>query len=120
MSEPRVKVGLWVSAALRMGDRAGRPGAVLRKGDADAGGVLAVLRARAGVMVLSQVRTGDGDPAWLRATGAEPVDDETAQTYIDRQIRRDPDLWVVEFECPDLMPPFEARILPGLAKAVLS
>jgi hypothetical protein len=95
-----------------MADRAGRPGAVLRKGDADAGGVLAVLRARTGVMVLSQVRTGDGDAAWLRATGAEPVDEEAAQTYIDRQVRRDPDLWVVEFEAPDLVPPFEARILP--------
>ena len=113
MSEPRVKVGLWVSAALRMADRAGRPGAVIRRGDADAGGVLAVLRARAGVMVLSQVRTGDGEAAWLRATGPEPVDDAAAQTYIDRQVGRDPDLWVVEFECPDLVPPFEARFLPA-------
>jgi hypothetical protein len=113
MTEPRVKVGLWVSAALRMADRAGRPGAVLRKGDPDAGGVLAVLRARAGVMVLSQVRTGQGKAAWLRATGAEPVDESAAQSYIDRQVKRDPDLWVVEFEAPDLRPPFEAEILAG-------
>ena len=113
MEEARVKAGIWVKAALRMADIAGNPGVVERRGDADAGGVLVKLRGRTGICVLSQVRTGDGDPAWLRATGAEPVDDETAQTYIDRQIRRDPDLWVVEFECPDLMPPFEARILPG-------
>ncbi len=113
MTEPRVKVGLWVSAALRMADRAGRPGAVLRRGDADAGGVLAVLRAREGVMVLSQVRTGEGEAAWLRATGPMPVEEATAQVYIDRQVGRDPDLWVVEFECPDLVPPFEARILAG-------
>jgi hypothetical protein len=111
MSEPRVKVGLWVSAALRMADRAGRPGAVLRKGDADAGGVLAVLRARAGVVVLSLVRRGAGEPAWLRATGAEPVEESVAQVYIDRQVGRDPDLWVVEFEAPDLVPPFDAKIL---------
>lgn len=111
MSGPRVKVGIWVSAALRMADIAGKPGVVVRKGDADAGGVIAVLRGRAGVMVLSQVRTGSGEPAWMRATGAAPVDDPAADTYIARQVARDPDLWVVEFECPDFTPPFEAKFL---------
>jgi hypothetical protein len=111
MEQPRVKVGIWVSAALRMADIAGRPGVVVRKGDPDAGGVLAVLRARAGVVVLSQVRTGGGDAAWLRATGPEPVDDAAADAYISRQVGRDPDLWVVEFETPDLVPPFEARMV---------
>jgi hypothetical protein len=112
MAEPRVKAGIWVSAALRMAEIAGRPGVVVRRGDADAGGVLALLRGRAGVVVLSQVRTGEGEAAWLRATGADPVDDAAAQTYIDRQVGRDPDLWVVEFECPDFRPPFEAKMLP--------
>jgi hypothetical protein len=111
MAEPRLKTGLWVSMALRRGDSAGTPGAVLRKGDPDAGGVLLVMRGRGGLVVLSQVRAGEGDVAWMRATGAEPVDDETANAYVDRQTRRDPDLWVVEFEVPDLRPPFEARLV---------
>jgi hypothetical protein len=46
MSEARVKAKLWVQMALRMGDLDNRPGAVLRSGDADAGGVLVVLRGR--------------------------------------------------------------------------
>jgi len=111
MAEPRVKVGLWVSAALRMADIAGKPGMVLRRGDPDAGGVLVVLRGRTCVAVLSQVRTGEGEAAWLRATGSEPVDDAAAQFYVDRQVSRDPDLWVVEFESPDFRPPFEAKML---------
>jgi hypothetical protein len=94
-----------------MADIAGKPGVVVRKGDVDSGGVIAVLRGRAGVMVLSQVRTGSGEPAWMRATGAAPVDDPAADTYIARQVARDPDLWVVEFECPDFTPPFEAKFL---------
>ena len=33
MSTPRVKAGMWVSMALRMGNADGRYGAVIRKGD---------------------------------------------------------------------------------------
>ena len=111
MSEARLKAGLWVAATLRTADLHGRPGAVLRRGDADAGGVIAVLRGRTGVMVLTQMRTGSGEAAWLRATGADPVDDAAADAYVARQVQRDPDLWVVEFESPDLLPPFEGRLV---------
>ncbi len=111
MAEPRVKAGLWVQVALRLGNAAGRYGAVLRRGDADAGGILVVLRGREGLVVLSQVRTGDGPVAWLRATGPAPVDADTADAYVARQTRTDPDLWVIEFEAPDLLPPFEAKLL---------
>jgi hypothetical protein len=111
MSEPRVKAGLWVSMALRMGDRDGRPGMVLRKGDPDAGGVVVMLRGREGVTVLSQVRGAGGDVAWMRGTGALPVDQATADNYVARQVKFDPDIWILEFEAPDLLPPFEAKIL---------
>ena len=110
--EPRVKAGLWVQAALRMGQQAGRYGVVVRRGDADAGGVLVLLRDRDGGMaVLSQVRAADGAAAWLRPTGGGAVDVATAEAYVARQLRNDPDLWVLEFESPDLLPPFEARII---------
>ncbi|MBP0446155.1 DUF1491 family protein [Roseomonas sp. SSH11] len=109
--EARVKAGLWASMALRMGDAAGQPGAVLRKGDPDSGGILCVLRGREGLVVLSQTRDAMGRPAWLRGTGAAPVDEAAADAYVARQVKRDPDLWVLEFETPDLLPPFEATIL---------
>ena len=109
--EPRVKAGLWVQMALRMGDLDGRPGTVARKGDPDAGGVLVVLRGREGFVVLSQVRAGEGDVSWLRATGEAAVDEAAAEAYVSRQVGRDPDLWVIEFEAPDLQPPFEARMV---------
>jgi hypothetical protein len=109
--EARVKAGIWVSMALRLGDIAGRPGAVLRKGDPDSGGILCVLRGREGLQVLSQVRDSEGRPAWLRATGVPPVDQQAADAYVERQVKRDPDLWVVEFEAPGLKPPFEGTIL---------
>lgn len=111
MAEARVKAELWVKAALRLGNASGRYGAVLRKGDPDAGGVLVVLRGPAGLLVLSQSRGAEGELTWLRATGPEPVDQQTADAYVDRQLRYDPDLWVIEFETPDLLPPFEGRLV---------
>lgn len=107
----RVKAKLWVQMALRMGDLDGRPGAVLRSGDPDAGGILVVLRAGDALSVLSQVRAADGTSAWLRATGPGGVDQDTVDSYIVRQVQRDPDLWVVEFTAPDLLPPFEAKLV---------
>src|SRR6185312_10463671 len=101
MAEPRVKSGLWVKMALRMGDAGGRPGVVLRKGDPDSGGVLVVLRGRDGCGVLSQVRAADGALAWMRATGAAPVDQAAVDAYVARQVKYDPDIWVLEFEAPD-------------------
>jgi hypothetical protein len=111
MDEPRLKAGLWVSMALRMADRSGCPGMVLRKGDPDAGGILAVLHGRAGLVVLSQVRTAEGVLAWMRATGSAPVDQPVVDAYVERQVKFDPDIWVLEFEAPDLRPPFEAKIV---------
>lgn len=109
--EARVKSGIWVSMALRLADMAGRAGVVLRRGDADSGGILCVLRGREGLVVLSQVRDAEGRPAWLRGSGAAPVNQETADSYVDRQVKRDPDLWVLEFDAPDFVPPFECKMI---------
>ena len=111
MSEPRVKAKLWVQMALRLGAGAGRHGVVVRSGDPDAGGILVMLRGRAGTVVLSQVRSGSGEAAWLRGTGATPVDEAAADGYVARQVGFDPDLWVIEFESPDYLPPFEGKIV---------
>ena len=108
---PRVKASLTVSIALRMGDMNGKPGMVLRKGDPDAGGILVVLHGREGLVVLSRMTDPDGGHAWIKATGAAPVNQDAADSYIARQVKFDPDLWVLEFETPDMIPPFEAKIL---------
>jgi len=108
---PRLKAGLWVKSALRMADLAARPGVVVRRGDPDAGSVVVVLRGRDGLSVLSQTRTPEGALAWTRATGAAPVGQDAVDAYVARQVRFDPDVWVLEFESPDLLPPFDAKIM---------
>ena len=70
-----------------------------------------VLHGRAGMVVLSQIRDARGEMAWMRGTGDAPVDQAAADAYVARQVKFDPDLWVLEFETPDLVPPFEAKIV---------
>ena len=101
MSPPRLKTGLWVQATLRRLDGAGFPCALLRRGDSEAGTVLIRLdRRQAGTIVLSLARDPEGRLHWLAATGEDPVDGEAADAYVERQVRRDPDIWVIEIDDP--------------------
>ena len=91
--------GLWVSAQVRICDRAFIPAAVVRRGDPDAGTVLLKLnRFEAGVTVYTQASSMDDGPAWSRGTGPNPVPEADADAYIARQVARDPDVWVLEIE----------------------
>ena len=91
--------GLWVSAQIRLCDRAFIPAAVVRRGDPDVGTVLLKInRFEAGVTVFTQTSTLGDEPAWSRGTGPAPVTEPEADAYIARQVSRDPDLWVLEIE----------------------
>ncbi|NAZ38092.1 DUF1491 family protein [Rubellimicrobium sp. CFH 75288] len=97
METPRLRTGLWVSAYLaRLGAEA-IPAVVVRRGDADAGAVLvkcATLDGRAVVLHRSW-DLATGRRVWaVLAEGEE----EAADAAIARQIRFDPDLWVLEVE----------------------
>ncbi|WP_019012733.1 DUF1491 family protein [Elioraea tepidiphila] len=109
--EARLKSGLWVRAVIRQCDRMGRAAVVLRKGDPDSGGILVVLRGQAGSTVLAEARDAEGRPAWVRGTGEAPADQAGVDAYLARQVKRDPDVWVIEIDAPDLVPPFEARLV---------
>ncbi|GEO82343.1 DUF1491 family protein [Pararhodospirillum oryzae] len=111
-SPPRPTARLVVAALLRRCHAHGTPAFQVVRGDPDAGTVFIKLNGLArGCVVLAPVRDGQGQAAWLRATGPEPVDETVADAYLDRQRRTDPDLWVVEVEDPALTPPVDAPVL---------
>ena len=108
--EARLKSGIWVKALIRRCDLAAIAVAVVARGDADAGAVLLKFNGRdAGCFVLAQARGQDGELLWMRATGPAPVAEGEADTYIERQRRRDPDLWVVEIESGSAEPVIDER-----------
>ena len=97
--EPRLKAEIWVKAHLRRLSVHGIPAVVARRGDSSAGAVLIkVNRLEQGSVVLAPMTRLDGRRAWLSATGAAPVAETEADAYIARQVRTDPDLWVLEIE----------------------
>ena len=101
MAEDRLKAELWIKAQIRLCDRDGIAATIARRGDPTGGAILVKInRLESGCRVYTQVRDRDANPAWLCATGADPVAEREADAYIQRQIQRDYDLWVLEIDDP--------------------
>jgi hypothetical protein len=95
---PRLKAGIFVRAVIRRAEVAGAAAFVVRKGSEEAGAIiLKIARLDGTCLVLSQARRGEGELVWVKPIG-DAVDDETASRYFEKQMRFDPDLWIVEIE----------------------
>ncbi|MCR9213122.1 MAG: DUF1491 family protein [Proteobacteria bacterium] len=103
---PRVTAELWVKAHIRKCATHNVPVMVTRRGDETAGIVLLKInRLGPGCMVLSPTTNfTDGSRAWIRGTGPDWIDEQEADAYIEKQLRHDPDIWVLEIEDRDGRP----------------
>ncbi len=96
--QPRLKSGIFVRALVRRAESAGAQAYVVRKGSEEAGAIfLKVSRLDGSCIVLNQARDGEGELVWARPLG-ESCDDARANAYFERQIKFDPDLWILEIE----------------------
>jgi hypothetical protein len=96
---PRIKSGLWVQSQVRLCDIRFQGIAVSRRGDPDAGGiVLKLLRNQGQCLVLRRVTTEKDEQGWMIVGGTAEISEETAAGYLEREIKWDRDLWVVEIE----------------------
>ncbi len=102
MDDLRLKAKLLVQALVRQCGVNMLPAYVVRRGDADAGAVLVKrVSSRLSCVVFQTAYGDDGKRQWIQATGDVPVMEADADSFIERQIRYDEDLWVVEVEAPE-------------------
>ena len=102
----RVTTDLWVSAIVRRAFAAGGFAAIVRRGATEAGAVMVIARDRLGEARLflpaSQTSYDEARPNERMFTETIRSSDETAlQERMEREIRFDPDLWIVELEVDD-------------------
>ena len=97
----RLKAGIFVRALIRRAEVAGASAYVARKGSEEAGAIfIKISRLDGTCTVLNQARDSQGERVWARPLG-ESSDEEKANAYFERQIKYDPDLWIVEIEDRD-------------------
>ncbi len=110
--DDRLPTDLWVMAHVRRLSAEGTPVVVVRRGEAKGGTLLLKLNLLdQGCRVLSQARDLDGKLGWLAAFKGELVAEAEADSYIERAVHRDPDVWVIEIEHRDGWHPFEGKML---------
>lgn len=98
---PRLKAGIFVRALIRRAQTQGASAFIVRKGAEEAGAViLAVSRLDGTCLLLNQARNGKGELVWAKPLG-DWGEEAKARSWLDKQIRFDPDLWIVEIEDRD-------------------
>ncbi len=102
-AEPRLKTELWVKAFIRRCWSADVPALLMRRGETDSGTIMLKMNGGAdNVCVYARGLLTSGEWGWRRASGPNLLSDQDADAYVDRQLRYDSDLWLVEVENDDI------------------
>jgi hypothetical protein len=101
----RLKSGIWVSAYLRRCNVEGVFAAVRRRGGEDAGAIFVKVNRLDGTADVygpapqsAFDEANPSDRAFVSCLKAQPAPEADAETYLARQIKFDPDVWIVEME----------------------
>src|SRR3954447_17645163 len=101
----RLKSGIWVAAYIRRGQFEGAQAMLLRRGGEEAAAVfikISRLDATDEVFAPAPQTAFDearpSDRAFIRALKTEASTEADAEAYLARQIKFDPDVWIVEVE----------------------
>ena len=101
----RLKSGIWVAAYVRRCQVEGASAVLLRRGAEEAGAVfIKVSRLDGTAEVFGPApqsafdEARPTDRAFVRCLKMQPAPDAEAESYLARQIKFDPDVWIIEVE----------------------
>ena len=100
----RLKSALWVAAYLRRCQVEGVYGVVRRRGAEEAGAIFVRISRLDGTSDLfgpapqSTMDDRVGDRAFSASLAEQPAADAAVETYLARELKFDPDIWIVEVE----------------------
>jgi hypothetical protein len=101
----RLKSGIWVAAYIRRCQVEGVQAMLRRRGAEEAGAVfIKISRLDGTAQVFGPApqtafdETRPADRAFVRSLQNEPASEADAEAYLARQIKFDPDIWIVEVE----------------------
>jgi len=103
----RLKTALWVAAYLRRCQIEGFSAVVSRRGAEEAGAIFVRICRLDGTSDLfgpapqSTIETGVADRMFVACLTSQPAPDADIEAYLARQIKFDPDLWIIEVEDPN-------------------
>jgi hypothetical protein len=100
----RLRADIWVSAYMRTVEIQGGYAMLRRRGAAEAGAVFIVLDRLDGRAALFAPGPADeiyGERRFVRAHQAEWVDSAEIATRLEREVKRDPDVWIIDVERRD-------------------
>ncbi|WP_119678200.1 DUF1491 family protein [Indioceanicola profundi] len=109
--EERLPTHLYVQSHLWRCSAEGIPVYVVRRGERESGMILLKVAQPGGSKVYSQSRDMEGRLGWLAGLGGDLVPEADANAYIERQVMRDPDIWVIEVESRDGSHPFDGPMI---------
>jgi len=100
----RLKSALWVAAYLRRCQVEGTFGVVRRRGAEEAGAIYIRIDRLNGTSDLfgpapqSEIDSARGDRSFVPCLAQQPAPDVAVENYLAREIKFDPDVWIVEVE----------------------
>lgn len=102
MSDARLAAAVEAAGLMRRAQAAGDFAAIIRKGDAERGALLLLVRSRGRhVACLERALGPDGAYRWSRAGPGDSADSAEVSEFLEKRARFDADFWAIELDIAD-------------------